>query len=191
MDSKLNFESQYKSFSFLLYLYRRIRNWLNDFAAKLILDTTVRLENDHLETSLYIKLTDRNNYLLFDFAHSYHCKKRLPYGQFFQIRRICSKNQGFKHNCTVKAAQLRQKGYPQTLIREAYSRARDKSRDELLTYREKNTTEADQKIYMTTMYNPAYDDLRTQILKTWDVLDRSSSIRQIHSLGLQVGYRRP
>ena len=45
MDSKLNFESQYKelvkTFSFKLYLYRRIRNCLNDFVAKLILKTMV------------------------------------------------------------------------------------------------------------------------------------------------------
>ena len=45
LDSKLNFESQYKemvkTFSFKLYLYRRIRNCLNDFAAKLILKTMV------------------------------------------------------------------------------------------------------------------------------------------------------
>ena len=49
----------------------------------------------------------------------------------------------------------------------------------------------DRNIYMTTTYNPAYDGLRSQVLMTWDLLDRSSSTRQIHSLGLQVGYRRP
>ena len=44
---------------------------------------------------------------------------------------------------------------------------------------------------MTTTYNPAYDGLRSQVLKTWDLLDRSSSTRQITSFGLQVGYPRP
>ena len=154
------------------------------------LDTTVSLGNNRLETSLYVKLTDRENYLPFDSAHLYHCKKGLPYSQFLRIRRICSKFQDFKHNCTVKAAQLRQKGYPQTLIQESYAKARHRSQDELLTYREKNTTEAEQKIYMTTKYNPAYDGLRAQVLKIWNLLNWSSSTRQIHSLGLQVGYRR-
>ena len=155
------------------------------------LDTTVSLENNRLETNLFVKPTDRNNYLPFGSAHPYHCKKGLPYGQFLRIQRICSKLRDFKHNCTVKAAQLRQKGYPQTLIREAYAKARDKLRDELLMYREKSTTTTEQKIYLTTTYNPAYDGLRSQVLKTLDYLDRSSSTRQIHDLGLQVGYRRP
>ena len=61
----------------------------------------------------------------------------------------------------------------------------------MLTYREKNTTAAEQKIYMTTTYNPAYDGLRSQVLNTWDLLDRSCSTQQIHSMGLQVGYRSP
>ena len=83
------------------------------------LDTTVSLANNRLETNLFVKPTDRNNYLPFDSAHPYHCKKGLPYSQFLLIQRICSNLHDFKHNCTVKAAQLRQKGYPQTLIREA------------------------------------------------------------------------
>ena len=136
------------------------------------------------------KPTDRNNYLPFDSAHPYHCKSGLPYSQFLQIRRICSRPFNFKQNCAVKAAQLRKKGYPQTLIREAYAKVRDRPRYDLLTQREMKILTSEQKIYMTTNYNPAYDGLRSQVLKTWDLLDESSSTWQIHSLGLRVGYRR-
>ena len=45
LDSKLNFEAHFKeivkTFSFKLYLYRRVRNCLNDLAAKLVLKTMV------------------------------------------------------------------------------------------------------------------------------------------------------
>ena len=45
LDSKLNFEAHckeiIKTFSFKLYLYRRVRNCLNDLAAKLVLKTMV------------------------------------------------------------------------------------------------------------------------------------------------------
>ena len=45
LDFRLNFEAQYKetvkTFSFKLYLYRRIRNCLNDLSAKLILKAMV------------------------------------------------------------------------------------------------------------------------------------------------------
>ena len=155
------------------------------------LDTEVHLDNSHLYTNLYVKPTDRNNYLPFDSAHPYHCKKGLPYGQFLRIRRICSRIEDFHRHCVNKAALLRQKGYPQSLIDEAYTKARDKNRDELLHPKDGTLDRAVKKTYMTTTYNPAYDSLRSQVKKTWDLLDRSSSTRHVHGAGLQVGYRRP
>ena len=87
------------------------------------LDTTVRTENRELETSLFVKPTDRKNYLPFDSAHPYSCTKGLPYGQFLRIRRICSDESDFTHHCVKKAAQMRQKGYLLALLTEAYIRA--------------------------------------------------------------------
>ena len=39
------------------------------------LDTEVHLDNNNIHTTLYVKPTDRNNYLPFDSAHPYHCKR--------------------------------------------------------------------------------------------------------------------
>ena len=155
------------------------------------LDTEVHLDNNHLYTNLYVKPTDRNNYLPFDSAHPYHCKKGLPYGQFLRMRRICSRVEDYHCHCVNKAALLRQKGYPQSLMDDAYTKARDKNRDELLHPTDGTLDRAVKKTYMTTTYNPAYDGLRSQVKKTWDLLDCLSSTRHIHGAGLQVGYRRP
>ena len=155
------------------------------------LDTEVHLDNSTIHTTLYVKSTDRNNYLPFDSAHPYHCKKGLPYGQFLRMHRKCSKEEDYRHHCVEKAALLRQKGYPQLLIDEAYVKARDKERDELLKPADRSVSQLPTKTYMTTTYNPSFDGLRTQVKKTWDLLDRSSSTRHIHTMGLQVGYRRP
>ena len=149
------------------------------------LDTQVHLDNN-IHTTLYVKPIDRNNYLPFDSAHPYHCKKGLPYGQFLHIRRICSKEDDYRHHCVEKAALLRQKSYPQSLIK-----ARDKARDELLKPADRLASQPPKKTYMTTTYNPSYDGSRTQVKKTWDLLARLSSTRHIHAMGLQVGYRRP
>ena len=151
----------------------------------------MHLDNSTIHTTLYVKPTDRNNYLTFDSAHPYHCKKGLPYGQFLRIRRICTKEEDYCHHCVEKAALLRQKGYPQLLIDEAYVKARDKGRDELLKPADRSVSQLPTKTYMTTTYNPSFDGLRTQAKKTWDLLDRSSSTRHIHTMALQVGYRRP
>ena len=62
LDSKLNFEPQYKelikTFSFKLYLYRRIRNCLNDFAAKSILKSMVLSYLDYGSMFLTVRTLD-------------------------------------------------------------------------------------------------------------------------------------
>ena len=71
-----------------------------------------------------------------------------------------------------------------------YTKARDKNRDELLHPTDGTADPPAKKTYMTTTYNPAYDGLSSQVKKTWDLLDRSSSTRHVHGAGLQVGYRK-
>ena len=88
------------------------------------LDTTVRTKNRKLETSLFVRPTDRNKYLPFDSAHPYSCKKGLPYGQFLRIRIICSDESDYTHHCVKKAAQMRPKDYSIALLTEAYIRAK-------------------------------------------------------------------
>ena len=66
------------------------------------------------------------------------------------------------NHCEGKAALLRQKVYPQFLINEAYIKARDKNKYELLKpkYSEGSLIP---KIYLTTTYNPAYNNQRSQV----------------------------
>ena len=158
------------------------------------LDTTVMIRDQELETTLYVKPTDRNNYLPFDSAHPYHCKKGLPYGQFLRIRSICSTEKDFIHHCVKKAAQLRQKGYPIALRNSAFERARANKRTDLLQPKGKGVGEKGnekKRTFLTTTYIPSFDGLRTQVSKTWDLLDRANSTRPIHERGLTIGYRRP
>ena len=157
------------------------------------LDTMVQLNDGDISTDLYCKPTDRNNYLPYDSAHPPHCKKGLPYGQFLRLRRICSRYEDFLSNSAKKAAFLLQKKYPIEELTEAFLRAEAKERSQLL--RPKETPEKEDKekdpIYLTTTYNPLYNGLSKQVRKTWDLLDRASSTRDLHDRSVRIGYRRP
>ena len=156
------------------------------------LDTMVKLDNGEIITDLYCKPTDRNNYLPFNSAHPYHCKKGLPYGQFLRLRRICSRDEDFLTQSAKKAALLLQKQYPMELLINSYLKAQAKDRVDLLQPKGNQGSEKKESaIFLTTTYNPAYNGLPNQVRKTWDLLDRSSSTRDLHSLTLKVGLRRP
>ena len=156
------------------------------------LDTMVKLDNGEIITDLYCKPTDRNNYLPFNSAHPYHCKKGLPYGQFLRLRRICSRDEDFLTQSAKKAALLLQKQYPMELLINSYLKAQAKERVDLLQPKgNQGSEEKESAIFLTTTYNPAYNGLPNQVRKTWDLSDRSSSTRDLHSLTLKVGLRRP
>ena len=130
------------------------------------LDTNVRVCNEGLETTLYVKPTDRNNYLPFDSAHPMHCRKGLPYGQFLRIRRICSSQDEFEKHCIKKAALMRQKGYPVALLKTAYEKANAKVRSELLLPRANDASDKRMSIkgtFLTTTFTPSFDGLRSQV----------------------------
>ena len=152
----------------------------------------VKLENGKLVKDLYCKPTDRNNFLPFNSAHPYHCKKGLPYGQFLRLRRICSRDEDFLEQSAKKAALLLQKQYPMELLIDSYLKAKAKNRLDLLQPKaNRGDEDKDSAIFLTTTYNPAYNGLPNQVRKTWGLLGRSSSTRDLHSLTLNVGLRRP
>ena len=156
------------------------------------LDTMVKLDNGEIITDLYCKPTDRNNYLPFNSTHTYHCKKRLPYGQFLRLRRICSRDEDLLTQSAKKAALLLQKQYPMELLINSYLKPQAKDRVDLLQPKgNQGSEEKESAIFLTTTYNPAYNGLPNQVRKTWDLLDRSSSTRDLHFLTLKVGLRRP
>ena len=157
------------------------------------LDTTVTIRDKELTSSLYVKPTDRNNYLPFDSAHPYHCKKGLPYGQFLRIRRICSTESDFLKNCVYKAALLRQKGYPYNLLTDCYRRAASKDRNELLmptTKDVKSREESNRNVFLTTSYVPNFNGLKNQVknCRYCPLLDRTGKIRA-HSTGREYRTR--
>ena len=49
------------------------------------LDVTVYLENEKIETDLYVQPTDTHQYLHSSSCHSYHCKKGTPYSQTLRL----------------------------------------------------------------------------------------------------------
>ena len=80
------------------------------------LDTLVKIENGHICTDLYIKLTDKQLYLNSLSNHPPNTKKGLAYGLGLRIRKICEKDKDYnRHKRKVKVL-LRKRGYSGKLI---------------------------------------------------------------------------
>ena len=100
------------------------------------LDTQSRLDEDRICTDLYNKPMDTHHYLLPTSCHQKHCCKNIPYSLTLRLRRICSDSNTFKLRAKEKTNQLHSRGYLKQDI--AIDKARQRSRDALLSYRPKS-----------------------------------------------------
>ena len=67
-------------------------------------------------TDLYIKPTDRHQYLHYTSSHPEHTKKSVVYSQALRLSRICSEEKDFKKHIGEMKSWFSQRGYPQNFI---------------------------------------------------------------------------
>ena len=79
------------------------------------LDLPVSLSGNKLSTDLYIKPTDRHQYLHYSSSHPDHTKKSIIFSQTLRLSRLCSKEIDFvKHKEEMKTWFLK-RGYPESI----------------------------------------------------------------------------
>ena len=80
------------------------------------LDLKVKLNEGKISTDLYIKSTDRHQYLHFTSSHPNHTKRSIVYSQGLRVKRICSEKEDFlKHMREMKLWFLK-RGYPENIV---------------------------------------------------------------------------
>ena len=82
------------------------------------LDTLVYIDsNNRLQTTLYKKPTDCQNYLDAKSAHPFSFKKRIPYSQVLRIKRMCLTFVEFRKHCQDLIKRFVDKGYNESTVR--------------------------------------------------------------------------
>ena len=80
------------------------------------LDLKVKLNEGKISADLYIKSTDRHQYLHFTSSHPNQGKRSKVYSQGLRVKRICSEKEDFlKHMREMKLWFLK-RGYPENIV---------------------------------------------------------------------------
>ena len=157
------------------------------------LDVTVSLDKQHnIKTDLYTKPTDSHNYLKYNSAHPRHCRDGIPYSQFLRLKRICSKEETFVHQCREMSKNFIKADYPPGVIRKAFERVFRSDRNSLLNpaTEDEKDEEKNDKTFLITTFHPNFRECDKIVERNWDLLDRSSSTRPLIKLDLIKGNRR-
>ena len=122
------------------------------------LDVQVHLSNNHIETDLHTKPTDKHQYLLKTSCHPSHTKQTIPFSLFLRIRRICSNDAFFDNRSEELIKHLIKRGYSRKILQRDANRVRAIPRHATLQSQEQKTTKADRSplSYPSTLHFPKY-----------------------------------
>ena len=130
------------------------------------------LDEDRICTDLYTKPTDTHQYLLPTSCHPKHCCKNIPYSLALRLRRICSDSNTFELRAKELTNQLQRGGYLKQDIASAIDKARQRSRDALLSYRPKSAEVGTILPYVLT-YHPDLPKVRDNVDKNMSIIESS------------------
>ena len=95
-----------------------------------ILDTTVYIkENGLIGTDLYVKPTDKPQYLRMDSCHLRHCKASISFSQALRLRRICSDDCTYLNRTREFKQYFLSQGYNEQHLEKEFNRAFDITRE--------------------------------------------------------------
>ena len=83
------------------------------------LDVKVMLLNGKLETDLYVKPTDKHQYLLKSSCHPSHTKQSITFSMALRLRRICSTDEFFNTRSSALTTYLIKRGYKHRFVKDA------------------------------------------------------------------------
>ena len=91
-----------------------------------------------LQTTIYRKQTDRQNYLDARSEHPKSLKDSIPYSQALPIKRIGSSQQEFLNPTAKVINQFQKRGYDRSLIEQQIDKANLQEREQLLKVKKRN-----------------------------------------------------
>ena len=139
------------------------------------LDTTIRISDKKLSTTLYTKPTDRRAYLHSKSYHPESTKKSIAYSQAARLRRICTNMDDFWLHANKLKQDLMNRGYDETTLSREIDRAANQDRASLLTYKERSTSS---RIPIIVTYNQRLPNLKGILNNTWEHLQINPTVKE-------------
>ena len=152
------------------------------------LDVQVINNNGRIETDLYIKPTDKHQYLYHTSCHPRMCKESIPYAQALRLRRICSRLDWFNHRAADLCRFLVARGYKKAFVLKQIRRARLKTREETLAPHPRNATN---RVPMVVTYHPSLPNIGSILRELQPLLHCSEKCRKAIKDVPFMAFRRP
>ena len=146
------------------------------------LDLNVKLSNGKLQTSMYVKPTDRHQYLHFQSSHTKHTKRSIVYSQTLRASRACSKEEDYKNYCNQMESWFLKRSYPDHLIDNEMEKIMFKSREKIEKSKLKH-------LPFVVTYHPSLNCLHIIIRDNTYLLYMNQEVKSLFLPGAMTSFR--
>lgn len=183
--------------------FQNLVDWLNSLMRGVIkfkcnysqekvefLDLVISKENGKLKTNLFIKPSNLQLYLDFHSNHPMHCKVGIIYGQALRIVERCSDEGDVHPHLENLKGKLLCRNYPENLIDQQFSRAKKKTRREIIYQKRRPKNAKDEKVRLIFTHNEGNPPLHQWLRETRKLLVRNEKARKLGD-NIQIAFRQP
>ena len=177
--------------SWLNSLYPGVIKFKHEFSTDGVefLDLKIILEGGKIQTNLYIKPSNLQLYLDYFSNHPQPCKEGLVYGQALRILERCSKKEWGEEHLENLRQKLKNRNYPEKLINESFSKAKLKSRTELI-HQKRKKPQSDDKVRLIFTYNEGNPPLHKWLREAKNCLVKNEKAKSL-GRNIQICYKQP
>ena len=146
------------------------------------LDLKVKLNEGKISTDLYIKSTDRHQYLHFTSSHPNHTKRSIVYSQGLRVKRICSEKEDFlKHMREMKLWFLK-RGYPENIVDQELGKVESSESS-------RRTNKKDKGVCLVATYHPLLQNIGRIFHRHLDLLYTDQEVERVFTPGPMASFR--
>ena len=144
-------------------------------------------QQNKLQTTLFRKSTDRQNFLNAKSEHPYSLKKSIPYSQALRIRQICSIFQDYHSHSRKLIKQFANKGYKKDVVIQQIQTVNQLDRKQLLHQQKRHDK---QYIPLSVIYSRVLPNLKDILTKYWHILQADQTCKKTISTLPIVAFRK-
>ena len=146
------------------------------------LDLKVKLVDGKLETDLYMKSTDRHQYLHYLSSHPEHTKRSIVYSHTLRVNRLCSLEKDFSyHKLNMKELFIKT-GCPESVI--------DKEMEKVpFSEQGQKSKKVEKGVLFVVTYHPLLSKLSSIIHRNLYLLYMNQEVKNVFTPGPIVSYR--
>ena len=142
-----------------------------------LLDNVVyKIPKGKLESKLYTKDTDRQDYLHRKSEHPESLKRNIPLAEALHLRRICTADKEYQLNCNELRKKLTERGYKGQEKNEITQRIQTFDRKVLLKEKEKKKTNG---VLLIFTYNRTLPTVKKVVTNNWNLLQNYKDFKDI------------